>query len=136
MTGIRIKSIVLLAFITLTILYYFLRFQWEWDNYVVILQAGLLSFFAGIAVVRVMSKKSLVTEPAFFHIIVLYSILLLLPTFARGSFLGLSYGLKDFVLPALLLLGFSYFIPRNNPRVVFYYISFTGHILHFLPSGG
>ena len=107
-------------FLLLTMLYYFLRFQWGWNSIIVIMQIGLLGLFSFSGFMRAVLNKS---DPIFFHVFVIYSLLLLLPTYFRGEFSGLFYGLKDYVIPTTLLLGFSYFIPKHKTKVVFYYVS-------------
>tara|TARA_B100001123_G_C15308400_1_gene1023500 strand:+ start:1687 stop:2820 length:1134 start_codon:yes stop_codon:yes gene_type:complete len=84
------------------------------------MQIGLLGLFSFSGLLRTILNKS---DPIFFHIFVIYSLLLLLPTYFRGEFSGLFYGLKDYVIPATLLLGFSYFIPKHKIKEVFYYVS-------------
>ena len=83
MTFSRFKEILLFAFLTFTVLYYFLRFQWGWDQSIVVLQVILLMAIGGTAVFKAISGRAF--HPSFFYIVILYSIALLLPTFIRGE---------------------------------------------------
>jgi hypothetical protein len=129
MTFWRLKEVLLFAFLTFTVLYYFLRFQWGWDQNIVALQALLLITISGIAVLRIIFGRGASLHPSFFYIFIAYAAALLLPTYIRGGLTGAIYGIKDYVLPALLLLGYSYFIPQKKMYSVFYCISFLGLVV-------
>ena len=129
MTFWRLKEVLLFAFLTSTVLYYFLRFQWGWDQNIVALQALLLVTISGIATLRIMSGRGVSAHPSFFFIFIAYSAALLLPTYIRGGATGAIYATKDYVLPALLLLGYSYFIPQKRIYSVFYFMSFLGLVV-------
>lgn len=120
------KSNILFVFIVITILYYFLRFQWGWNQGIVVLQFFLLSLICIVAALRIISTNSVHQHPPFFLIFIIYSVILLIPTLFRGGISGVAYSIKDYVAPALLLLGYSYFIPKDKIHSVFYCISLVG----------
>ena len=85
-----------------------------------------------VGFLRFLTTKSISSEPSFFHIFIAYSVLLLIPTFFRGGFGGAIYGVKDYVIPAALLLSFPYFVQRNSIRLVFYFVSFLGLVVSLI----
>ena len=122
----RLKENLLFVFIAVTILYYFLRFQWGFNLGIVGLQFMLLTLISTVALLRLITSNSVHQHPPFFFIFIMYSAILLVPTLFRGGVFGVVYSIKDYLAPALLLLGYSYFIRTDKIYSVFYCLSLVG----------
>ena len=125
-----IKKVLLCLFLFLTVLYYFLRFQWGWDNIVNICHLTLLILFSFFGIFfSVKNKNKYTGNDAAYLLIFLYSLFLLLYTYLSGSGVnGLLYSLKDYVMPISLFLFYSLYIYV----VVIYKLRVCIHILQVL----
>ena len=119
--GSRLKDFFLSLFLFFTILYYFLRFQFDLNYYVVSVQITLLLLLGLIgsllwmqSFIRPSSKQSTI-----YSIIILYSISLILLTFYRGGLFGFFYSVKDYLLPVMLLFAYKNFINNYNKKYFF-----------------
>jgi len=131
-----VKNLVIFTFIFLTVLYYFLRFQWGWDNYIIGLQVGLLSVFSLVGLVDfLINKHAYKNYKAIYVIIFIYCVILLFITFFRGGFHGVGYGIKDYLLPASLLLFYSKFILRKDIDKIFLMVAIIASFVSIIYFG-
>jgi len=131
-----VKNLVLFLFLFLTVLYYFLRFQWGWDTYIIVFQVGLLSIFALLGVIDLLRNVSYYKNyKAIYAIIFIYSVILLFITFFRGGVHGVSYGIKDYVLPVSLLLFYQKFISRKDIDKIFLMVAIIASFVSIIYFG-
>ena len=129
----RVRNIVLAPFLSLTVLYYFLRFQWGWDTYVVAFQALMLVSLSTIGIVLLSKRLHALSHQDFFYLIVIiYSLLLLSLSYLRGGIPALLYGAKDYVLPIMLLPVYKILLSDKNRRFTFYIVASLGFLVSII----
>jgi hypothetical protein len=117
-------------FILLTTLYYFFRFQWGWDTWVVAFQVGLLCLFSlGGFLVWLISPSRLTKGYNIYSVGLAYLIFLLFLTALHGGVNGVAYGLKDHILPFMLLFYYSLVIKEIKLEKIFVMIGFCAAIV-------
>jgi len=131
-----VKNLMLFLFLFMTVLYYFLRFQWGWDNYIIGFQVGLLSVFSLIGFINLLVNSHFYKNyEAVYVIIFIYCAFLLFITFFRGGVHGVSYGIKDYVLPVSLLLFYPIFILREDIDKIFLMVAIIASFVSIIYLG-
>lgn len=121
------KNLVLGLFLFLTVLYYFLRYQWGWDIYVVAFQVLMLVTLSTIGLIFSIQRLHKISQQdTVYMIVVLYSMLLLILSCFRGGMPALMYGTKDYVLPIMLLISYKLLVSYDNRRIVYYIVALLG----------
>ena len=128
-----VRNIVLALFLSFTVHYYFLRFQWGWDTYVVVFQALMLVSLSAIGIVILIHRMhALSHQDCFYLIVIIYSLILLSLSCLRGGMPALLYGAKDYVLPIMLLPVYKMLLSENNKRFIYYIVASLGFLVSII----
>ena len=124
----QLKKLTAYVTIFLFILYYFLRFQWGWDKYVLAIYAVCIFFVSSYGLLII--SKNIVhnvkrgTIDALIKLLVVYTIILTLYTSYRGGSIAFLYALKDYLAPILIGCGITYIFNKKDYSKLIVFISF------------
>jgi len=129
----RIKTFTLSLFLILTVLYYYIRFQFDVNFLTISLQALLLVFLSLFGLMKgIYTYNHDGSKNTFYWMVAFYSTILLLLTFYRGGIEGLLYGFKDFVLPVFILFTYKSFLNKYNKVYFFILIGLLGSFVSLI----
>jgi hypothetical protein len=130
-----IENRILFLFLFITVLYYFLRFQWGWDFIIISMQISLLVILSGIGIFKfiLMKKSNRTNNDLVFLLIAGYSVFLLLITSVRAASIeAISYSIKDYILPLLLMFYYSNIFKRITITYVFKVVAIIGTLVSLI----